>query len=102
VFILAFAIGTLIGIGLAATWIPEPRRKRKSPSELTQRYRRMRNTSVAAIEDVRRAARETAGELREELAANLEAARDELGDLARQQLDNAQRSLRREYKKLRR
>jgi len=100
-FVLAFVIGTLVGIGLAATWIPERRRKRMT-SGLGEGYRRLRHASASALDDLRRASRSATRDFREELGASLEAAREEFGDMARHQLENTRKALRREYKKLRR
>ncbi|KPK65285.1 MAG: hypothetical protein AMS21_05090, partial [Gemmatimonas sp. SG8_38_2] len=52
-FLLAFAIGALVGIGLAATWIPQRRRK-KTGTGISEGYRRLRRASAAAFDDVRR------------------------------------------------
>ena len=100
-FILAFIIGTLVGVGLAATWIPE-RRRRRMTTGLGEGYRRLRKASAAALDDLRRTSGAIASEFREELGASLEAAREEFGDMARHQLDSTRKALRREYRKLRR
>jgi hypothetical protein len=101
-FLLAFTIGALVGIGLAVTWVPEHKRRRTSAARIGERYRRMRAASAAAIEDMRETARKAASDFREELGAGLEAAREEFGDMARQQLTGTRKALRREIKKLRR
>ncbi len=100
-FLVAFAIGALVGVGLAAIWVPEPRRSRL-PTVLGKRYRRARKAGATALEEVREASRELAKELREELATHLEAGREELLDLARGQIEQTRKALRREYGKLRR
>ena len=61
-----------------------------------KRYRRVRRAGSAALEEIREASRELSGEFREELSATLEAAREEFGDMARQQLDQLRKALRRE------
>jgi len=100
-FLMAFAIGALVGIGLAATWIPERRRKRLTTG-IGEGYRRLRRASAAALDDVRRTSAEVASDFREELRASLDVARGEFGDMARKQLDHARETLKRERKKLRR
>jgi flagellar biosynthesis/type III secretory pathway M-ring protein FliF/YscJ len=97
--LLAFAIGALVGIGLAAIWVPE-RRRRRLPAALSRRYQRMRKASTATLDEIRKAGRPIAGEFREELGASLEAAREELKDMARHQLDQVHQALRREQRKL--
>lgn len=94
-YLLALGIGALVGAGLAATWIPE-RPRRRLPAIAAKRYRRVRRAGSAALEEIREAGRELSGEFREELGATLEAAREELGDMARQQLEQAWKALRRE------
>jgi hypothetical protein len=94
-YLLAFTVGALVGAGLAAIWIPE-RPRRRLPAIASRRYRRVRRASVTALDEIREAGREIAGELREELAATLEAAREEFGHMARGQLEQARRALRRE------
>ena len=101
VFFLAFVIGTLVGIGLAATWIPE-RRGRRMTTGFGEGYRRLRKASAAALDDLRRTSGAVTRDFREELGASLEAAREEFGEMARHQLENTRKTLRREYKKLRR
>ncbi len=98
---LAFAIGGLVGAGLAATWIPEKRRHRLTTG-IARRYRQLREAGGAALDDMRRASRDVASDFREEMAASLEAAREEFSDMASQQLGQLRKSVRREYKKLRR
>ncbi|KPK79534.1 MAG: hypothetical protein AMS25_12340 [Gemmatimonas sp. SM23_52] len=98
-FLLAFAIGALVGTGLAAIWVPE-RRRRRLPAVLGQRYRRVRKASTAALGEIRKAGRRIVHEFREELGASLEAAREEFKDMTRQQLDQAHRALRQEQRKL--
>lgn len=100
-FLVAFAIGALVGVGLAAIWVPERRRSRL-PAVLSKRYRRARKASATALEEVREAGRELGKELREELAAHLEVGREELLDMARGQVEQTRKTLRREYEKLRR
>lgn len=100
-FLLAFVIGTLVGIGLAATWIPE-RRRRRMTTGFGEGYRRVRKASAAALDDLRRASGAVTRDFREELGASLEAAREEFGEMAHHQLENTRKALRREYKKLRR
>lgn len=98
-FLLAFLIGALVGTGLAAIWVPE-RRRRRLPAALGQRYRRVRQASTTALGEIRKGGRRIVGEFREELGASLEAAREEFKEMTRQQLDQAQRALRREQRKL--
>ncbi len=100
-FLLAFVIGALVGVGLAATWIPE-RRRRRMTTGLGEGYRRLRNASAAALADLRQASAAASRDFRDELRASLEAARDELGEMAHHQLAGTRKALRREYKKLRR
>jgi hypothetical protein len=100
-FLLAFTIGALVGIGLAVTWIPE-RRRRRAPAGLREGYRRVRRSGAAALDEIRQASRHAAADFREELSAGLEAAREEFGDMARQQLEQARKTLRREHRGLRR
>jgi uncharacterized membrane protein YccC len=97
-FVLAFTIGALIGIGLAVTWVPE-RRRRRLPARVGHGYRRLREVGATALDDLRRSSREAASEFREELGASLEAAREELGEIARQQLEQARKAMRRERRK---
>lgn len=94
-YLLALAIGALVGAGLAATWIPE-RQRRRLPAVAAKRYRRVRRAGSAALEEIREAGRELSGEFREELGATLEAAREEFRDMVRQQLEHARKALRRE------
>lgn len=94
-YLLAFAIGALVGAGLAATWIPE-RPRRRLPAIAAKRYRRVRRAGSAALAEVREATRELSGEFREELGAALDAAREEFRDMARQQLEQVRKALRRE------
>ncbi len=94
-YLLAFAIGALVGAGLAATWIPE-RPRRRLPAIAAKRYRRVRRAGSAALDEVREATRELSGEFREELGAALEAAREEFRDMARRQLEQVWKALRRE------
>ena len=100
-YLLAFAIGALVGIGIATTWIPEKQRRRL-PALVRDRYRKLRDASASALDDVRDSGRELVGEFREELGSSLEAAREELGDMAGQQLKQVRAALRREARKLRR
>ncbi len=60
----------------------------------------MRKASTATLDEIRKAGRTIAGEFREELGASLEAAREELKDMARHQLDQMHQALRREQRKL--
>ncbi|MGD2152988.1 MAG: hypothetical protein PVG79_06935 [Gemmatimonadales bacterium] len=94
-YLLALTIGALVGAGLAATWIPE-RPRHKLPAIAAKRYRRVRRAGSVALEEIREAGRELSGEFREELGAALEAAREEFGDMARQQLEQLSKALRRE------
>lgn len=94
-YLLALTIGALVGAGLAATWIPE-RPRHKLPAIAAKRYRRVRRAGSAALEEIREASRELSGEFREELGATLEAAREELGDMAHQQLEQVWKALRRD------
>jgi predicted acylesterase/phospholipase RssA len=94
-YILALTIGALVGAGLAATWVPE-RPRRRLPAIAAKRYRRVRRAGSAALEEIRGAGRELSGEFREELGATLEAAREEFRDMARQQLEQVRKALRRE------
>ena len=87
-YLLAFAIGALVGIGLAATWIPEKNRKRIRAG-IGEGYQRMR-----------RASRRLTNDFRDELAANLEAARDEFRDMTRRQVRQMRKTLDRERKRL--
>ncbi|MGD2215408.1 MAG: hypothetical protein PVJ64_01575 [Gemmatimonadales bacterium] len=94
-YLLALTIGALVGAGLAATWIPE-RPRRRLPAIAAKRYRRVRRAGSATLDEIRAAGRELSGEFREELGASLEAAREEFGDMARQQLEQLRNALRRE------
>ena len=96
---LAFIIGTVIGAGIAATWVPE-RRRSKVPAFVEKPYKRARKASSAAFDDFRRTSRDLASDFREELAANIEAARHEFKDLAEQQVGQMRKALRRERKRL--
>jgi hypothetical protein len=87
-YLLAFVIGALVGLGLAATWIPEKRRKRLQAG-VGEGYRRVRNTGRRLVSD-----------FREEIATSLEAAREELGDMTRQQVNNVRKAVERERKRL--
>ena len=98
-FLLAFVIGALVGTGLAAIWVPE-RRRRRLPAALGQRHRRVRQAGTTALGEIRKGGRRIVGEFREELGASLEAAREEFKEMTRQHLDQAQRALRREQRKL--
>jgi hypothetical protein len=98
-FLLALAAGTFVGIGLAAVWVPEKRRRRL-PATVRKRYRRVRDASALALDEIRSASREIAGEFREELGANLEAAGEEFKDMARHQLEQVRSTLRRERRKV--
>lgn len=97
--LLAFAVGALVGIAIASIWIPEPRRRRL-PGVVRRRYDRVREAGGAAIDELREAGRDITGEFREELGATLEAAREELSDMARQQLENVRAALGRERKRM--
>lgn len=96
--VLAFVVGALVGVAIASIWIPEPRRR--LPSVVRRRYERVRESGGAAIDELREAGREISGEFREELGATLEAAREELSEMARQQLENVRDALGRERKKV--
>jgi len=87
-YLLAFTIGALVGIGLAATWIPEKNRARIRAG-IGEGYERMR-----------RASRRLAGDFRNELAASLEAAREEFRDMTRQQVRQMRKRLDQERKRL--
>ncbi len=97
---LAFGIGALVGIGVAVTWLPERRRRRGLPRYLTQRYQRAREASGAALSDLRGAGRELISDFRDELAANVEAAREQLAETTRDQLEGLRKPVRRERRKL--
>jgi hypothetical protein len=101
--LISFGIGALVGIGLAATWVPERRRRRRRrlPAAVGKRYRRVRRAGGAALDEIQRAGHETVADFREELGASLEAAREEFGDMARGQLDQLLKALRREHRKVR-
>jgi len=87
-YLLAFAIGALVGVGLAATWIPEKNRARIRAG-IGEGYERMR-----------RASRRLTADFREELASGIEAAREELKDMTRQQIKQMRRTVQRERKRL--
>ncbi|MGD8867159.1 MAG: hypothetical protein PVI01_06005 [Gemmatimonadales bacterium] len=87
-YLLAFAIGALVGVGLAATWIPEKNRARIRAG-IGEGYQRMR-----------RASRRLTSDFREELASGLEAAREEFRDMTRQQIRQMRKTLQRERKRL--
>ena len=95
--LVAFAIGTFVGVGLAATWVPE--RSRRALPPLARGYRRARDAGAKVLAEARRRGSDMAVEFREELAANLEAAREEIGDMTREQLAKAHEILQREYGK---
>jgi signal transduction histidine kinase len=97
--IAAFGIGAAVGIALALIWVPEPRRRR-GPQTLARGYDRARDAGGSAIREVRRVARESAAELKEDLAATLEAAREELTEMTGEQLEKAREYLEREYRNL--
>jgi len=94
--LLAFTIGALVGVGLAVTWIPK---RLKSPQQprLVRGYHRAREAGSSALREGRRLGTELTAEFREELAANIEAAREELVDMARKQVKKARKALQREY-----
>lgn len=87
-YLLAFAIGALVGLGLAATWVPEKNRARIRAG-IGEGYQRMRRASHRLTSD-----------FREELASGLEAAREELRDMTRQQIRQMRKTLQRERKRL--
>ena len=95
----AFGIGAAVGIALALIWVPEPRRRRV-PRSLARGYDRARDAGTSAIREVRRVARESAADLKEELAATLEAAREELMEMTGEQLEKAREYVEREYRNL--
>ncbi len=99
--VLAFVIGALVGAGLAALWIPR-RRRRRLPGPVGRGYERLRDAGATALSELRRAGREAVAEFREELGASLEAAREELEGMAREQLEGARRAVARERRKRRR
>ena len=99
--LLAFAIGTLVGMGVANIWIPDRRRSRL-PGIVRRRYRRVRKAGSGTLNELRDARREVAHEFREELGATLEAARSELAEIARQQVEGLVQAVRREQKGARR
>jgi len=100
-YLLAFAIGTLVGIGVANTWLPQ-RRRTRLPGIVRRRYRRVRKAGSNTLQELRDARREVTGEFREELGATLEAARAELADMAREQFEGLRDAVRREQRKGRR
>lgn len=100
-YLLAFAIGTLVGMGVANVWIPQRHRSRL-PGIVRRRSRRIRKVGSAALGELRDAGRELTSEFREELGTTLEAAREELADMARQQLEGLRDTLGREQKGSRR
>lgn len=97
---LAFAIGAVVGVGIAVTWIPERSRRRVGPT-IVKGYQRARRAGADALDEARRRSRDLAAEFREELASNLEAAREEFSDIARKQVTSAKKALKREYSRLR-
>lgn len=92
-YVLAFAVGTLVGMGIASIWVPK-RQKGRLPGVVRRRYRRVRKAGGSTLDELRNASRELTGEFREEVGATLEAAREELGDIARQQLEALSNALR--------
>ena len=98
--LLALGIGALVGAGIAATWLPTRRRRRRRlPGVLARPYSRVREAGGAAIDDIRSAGRGLVADFRDELSANLEAARDDFGDIARQQIVQLRKALQRERRK---
>lgn len=99
---LALGIGAVVGVGIAATWLPRRRRRRRRllPHQLTRRYRRTRSARSSMADDIRASGQELLADFREELAASLEAAREELSDMARQQLKQLRGTRRRERSKI--
>lgn len=95
----AFTIGAAVGVALALIWVPE-RRQQRLPPGLHRRYRRVRGAGSDALKGIRQTARRTTEELREELAATLEAAREQLTEMARDQIEKARETLEREYRNL--
>ena len=96
--LLAFTIGALVGVGLAVTWIPRRPKSRPQP-RVVRGYHRAREAGSSALREGRRLGAELTSEFREELAANIEAAREELVDVARKQVKKTRRALQREYSK---
>ncbi len=96
--LLAFGIGALLGVGLAAIWIPEQPRRRPGLA-LARRYHSARRAGTSALAETTKRGAELAAEFREDLAAHLEAAREELVDIARKQIKTTRRALQRDYTK---
>jgi hypothetical protein len=83
--LVAFGIGAALGFAVAALSVPERRRSRL-PELLDRQYRRVRRASGAALGEIRTTGRRLARDLREEMGASLEAAREQLGEMTRDQL----------------
>lgn len=88
----SFAIGAAVGFGLALVWVPERRRGRFPPA-LVKQYERARKAGSDVVEEIRRAAGEATDQLRDELAIDLEAAREELVGIARDQMERLRKQL---------
>lgn len=100
VMALAFGIGTIVGLGVAMTWLPRRRRRRSLPRYLARRYGRARKSSRATLGELRDSGRELITDFRHELAANVEAAREGLSEMAREQLHGLRKSMRHERRKI--
>jgi hypothetical protein len=96
----SFAIGAAVGLGLALVWVPE-RRHGRLPPAVGRRYERARRLGAETLDEIRRAAGRATGQIREELAVDLEAARGELADIARDQVERFRKKLERQYRRVR-
>jgi hypothetical protein len=63
------------------------------------RPRRRARRSGSAIDEIRSGARELVADFQEEIGANLEAARAEFGEMARQQVGHLRKAFQRERRK---
>lgn len=115
-YVIAFAVGTLLGVGAALLLAPEPpTRREKIMKELKPYSKKLRKKTKKARKQVSRQASSAADygdelvatgravlqDLREEVADMVADAREEIADAVDTQLSSAQRALKKGRKRIR-
>lgn len=115
-YVVAFAVGTLLGVGAALLLAPDPpTRREKIMKELKPYRKKLSKKTKSARKQVSRqassaadygdemvtAARAVLQDLRDEVADLVADAREEISDAVDTQLDSAQRALKKSRKRIR-
>lgn len=115
-YLTTFIIGALIGVGAALIFAPKPPTRRERIMKELKPYRKKlgkqsdrakkemeKRASAAAAwgDEMVEATRELMGEIRSEVADMLADARSEISDSVTQQLETAQKSLKKSAKRIR-